>query len=248
MGKMDDIPRLARNKYKLPYHWIRDPLHRDSVIYFGYGQVVLDELPSPPASVLDAGCGDGRISFEIVNGDYTVTGVDCLELPILYARTMVPQGRFLVADLRQDLVANYGLHHGQFDAVVMVEVYEHIPPEDCPGVLANLRKVLRAGGILIVSVPSRLLLPSKLHYRHFDRGEFEQELEAAGFRIRKMIYQHRFDYFTSWLFNDKVERFLENQWLRPILLKRLRRRLYMKYANISHDELCCGRFIAVVER
>jgi len=160
----------------------------------------------------------------------------------------VPKGAFIVADLRKDLVANYGLDKGQFDAVVMVEVYEHIPPEDCPAVLANVYDVLQPGGILIISVPSRLLPPSKLHYRHFDRGEFEQELEAAGFQIRKMIHQHRRDRLTGWLLSDQVERFLNNQWLQPVFLKRLRRRFYMKYANTINDELHCGRFIAVAKR
>ena len=240
---------LSRNKYRLPYHWIQDPLHKYSLPYFGYVKVVLNELsPHRPATVLDVGCGDGRISAEIVCRGYAVTGIDCLGLSILYAKTMVPEGTFFVADLRNDLIANYGLRKGQFDAVVMVEVYEHIPPEDCAVVLANAYNVLRPGGLLIISVPSKLLPLSKLHYRHFDQSEFEQELEVAGFQIRKIIYQHRMDNFTSWLLSDKVERFLNNQLLQPIFLKRLRRHLYMKYANIVNDERHCGRFIAVATR
>ena len=53
---------LSRNKYKLPIHWIQDPLSREGLVYFGYVQIVLDQLPALPANVLDAGCGDGRIA------------------------------------------------------------------------------------------------------------------------------------------------------------------------------------------
>lgn len=243
MDKEKEI--LTKNKYRLPYHWIRDPLHKYSLPYFGYVSVVLNELPSPPATVLDVGCGDGRVSAEIVRQGYAVTGIDYLELSIQYAKTMVPEGMFFVADLRDDLVANYGLNKSQFDAVVMVEVYEHIPPEDCTVVLANIYNILRPGGTLIISVPSKLLPVSKLHYRHFDRGEFERELEIAGFHVRKMIYQHHISYFTRWLLSDKVDRFLNNSWFQPIFLKRLRRYLYMRYANVVKGELHCGRFIAV---
>lgn len=239
---------LSRNKYKLPYHWMRDSLHKDSLSYFGYAQIALGHLPPPPAQVLDAGCGDGRIAAEMVNRGYAVTGVDYLEIPILYAKIMVPEGTFFTADLRRDLVKTYRLRNGQFDSVVIMEVYEHIPPEDCEIVLTNVRSVLRPGGTLVISVPSRRLPPSKLHYRHFDRTGLEQELEAAGFHIQKMICQHRIDGLTSWLVSDEVERFMNNRWLQPVFLKRLRHRLYMRYANIVNDERRCGRFIAVAER
>lgn len=245
---MQDKTELSRNKYKLPYHWIRDPLHKYSLPYFGYAQIVLDELPPPPLNVLDAGCGDGRIAAEMVWRGYSVTGIDCLELPIIYARNLVPEGKFLVGDLRQNLVLKYGLRERQFDVVTMIEVYEHIPPEDCPTVLANIRQVLQPGGILIVSVPSSSSLTvSELHYRHFSQNELEQELATAGFRVRKTVRQHRVSRLTNWLLSDKVEGILNNSWLQPVVLKRLRRYWYMKFANVVSKERECQRFITIAE-
>ena len=239
---------LSQNKYKLPYHWIRDPLHKYSLPYFGYAEIILAELPNAQGEVFDAGCGDGRISFEIIRRGYTLTGIDFLEVPILYAKTLVPDGAFFVGDLRKNLQDSYGLVKNKFDAVVMVEVYEHIPPEDCPDVLVNVRGVLKPGGTLIISVPSKLLPPSKLHYRHFERSEFEQELQAAGFCIRKMVCQHRLNSFSNWLLGDRVENFLFNQWLQPVFLKRWRRRIYMRYLNFVGENMPCGRYIAIVEK
>jgi 2-polyprenyl-3-methyl-5-hydroxy-6-metoxy-1,4-benzoquinol methylase len=239
---------LARNKYKLPYHWIRDSLHRHSLPYFGYIDVVLRELPTPPAVVLDAGCRDGRVSAELVRAGYAVTGIEYLDLAVVFARTMVPQASFIAGDLRKDLIAEYGLPRDHFDAVVMVEVYEHIPPEDCSGALSNVYGVLRPGGMIIISVPSKRLPPSALHYRHFHQHEFEREIEEAGFEIERVIYQHRLGRLTDWLLSQRVEGFLNNRWLRAICLKRLRRRLYMRYSNVVKDGSKTGRFIAVARR
>jgi len=246
---MDDIKlKKSLNKYKLPYHWMRDDLHRDSVLYFGYIFLMINELPPPPACVLDAGCGDGRVASEMVKRRYAVTGLDYLETSIQYAKTMVPEATFLSGDLRKDLTVHYNLQAAQFDAVTMMEVYEHIPPDDCPAALANLSTVLRPGGSIIISVPSKLLPSSDLHYRHFNQDEFKQEIEAAGFKIRKMLFQHSMGRFVNWLLSDSIERLLNNQWLQPVIIKRLIRSLYMNYANVVSDGGRCGRYIAVAER
>lgn len=240
--------RLTQNKFRLPYHWMRDPLHRDSLPYFGYARIILEELPPAPAAVLDAGCGDGRISFEMVQAGYQLTGLDYLENSAYYAGLLVPQGRFMQADLRHDLVAEKGLAPESFDAVVLVEVYEHIPPEDCPRVLANLRRVLKPGGRLIISVPTTRLPLSKLHYRHFEPGQCEAEIAAAGFKPKKVIGQYRLSAFGRWLMSDGLERLLSNGVLEPVLLKRLRRRLYLRHCNRVPAGLPCGRYIIVAHK
>jgi 2-polyprenyl-3-methyl-5-hydroxy-6-metoxy-1,4-benzoquinol methylase len=246
---MESKFELGREKYKLPYHWIRDPLNKYSLPYFGYIQVVLDELPPVPISVLDAGCGDGRVSSEMVQRGHSVIGIDQLELSIIYAKNLVPQASFLVGDLRKDLISHYGLQEHQFDAITMIEVYEHIPPQDCPTILANLYQVLKPDGTFIISVPSKSLsVMSKLHYRHFSQSEIERELEKGGFQIQKMIYQHRLDRLTNWLLSNAVEKLLDNRWLQIVFLKRLRRHWYMKYANVVSKERNCQRFIAVAKR
>jgi 2-polyprenyl-3-methyl-5-hydroxy-6-metoxy-1,4-benzoquinol methylase len=226
---------------------MRDELHRDSVLYFGYIFLMINELPALPASVLDAGCGDGRVAAEMVKRGYAVTGLDFLETSVQYAKSMVPEATFFTGDLRKDLTKYYDLHAAQFDAVTMVEVYEHIPPDDCPAVLANLHTVLRPGGRIIISVPSNLLPPSDLHYRHFSQDEFKREIAAAGFRIKKIIFQHSMGRLINWLLSDAVERILNNQWLQPVVIKRLIRSLYMNYANVVSAGDRCGRYIAVAE-
>ncbi|MBF6567422.1 MAG: class I SAM-dependent methyltransferase [Candidatus Binataceae bacterium] len=49
-----------------------------------------------------------------------------------------------------------------FDLVVMLEVIEHVP--DIPHVLCEIGRVLKPGGIAILSTPNRLNVTSRVHY------------------------------------------------------------------------------------
>jgi 2-polyprenyl-3-methyl-5-hydroxy-6-metoxy-1,4-benzoquinol methylase len=239
---------LSYEKYKLPNHWLRTPLQKNGLPYFGYMAVILDELPRQPVRVLDAGCGDGRISAEISRRGHAVVGLDFLELPIIYARNMVPQAEFFVGDLRQPLRPQHESMQQPFDIAVMVEVYEHIPPEDCLTVLGNLRQVMSPNGTLIISVPSKQITMSDLHYRHFDENDIRDELMAAGFQVQKMLYQHKLTWLTKLLLHNKTEAILDNSWLQPVFLKRLRERIYMNWLNVSAQKTACGRYIAIAQK
>jgi 2-polyprenyl-3-methyl-5-hydroxy-6-metoxy-1,4-benzoquinol methylase len=240
--------QLSRKKYRLPYHWIRDPLARDSLSYFGYLKLVLQNLPVEGRRILDAGCGDGRLAHDISQKGHEVTGIDLLDVSIGYAEQLVPEASFYVADLREDLSPILKINEESFDAVVLVEVYEHIPPDDCPVVLKNLGRLLKTGGKIIVSVPSKVLPLSRLHYRHFSEGSFVSELEQAGFFVEKMIYQHNARRFNSFLFGMRFDRFLSNRWLQPVFLKRLRKYCYDFSVNLVSKREDCGRFIAVAKK
>lgn len=244
-----DNHRLSatREKYLLPNHWLRDPLSRYGLPYFGYMQIVVDSVPDG-GRIFDAGCGDGRIAAEMIAAGCRVTGIDILSESVHYARTLVPEGQFFQGDLRTDFASKQGLTPESFDAAVMVEVYEHLPPDDCAVVLANVRALMRNRARLILSVPTHRLPASKLHYRHFSRVEIEAELNEAGFVIDRVIYQHRLDSLSNLLLGDTVERILDNRWIQPVVLKRLRRIWYRRAGNIVGSEERAGRLIVLAER
>jgi 2-polyprenyl-3-methyl-5-hydroxy-6-metoxy-1,4-benzoquinol methylase len=239
---------LTQQKFILPYHWMRDPYHRDSLPYFGYAKIILEELPRAPAAILDAGCGDGRISYEIAQAGHQVTGLEYLANNVYYAGLLVPQGRFFQADLGGDIDAIECLAPDSFDAAVLVEVYEHIPPEKCARALANLRHLIKPGGRLIISVPTIQLPMSKLHYRHFKAGQCEAELCKAGFELNKVIGQHALSAYSRWLLSNFVERSINNGVLEPVVLNRIRQRIYMRNFNRVDPEQPCGRFIIVAHK
>jgi 2-polyprenyl-3-methyl-5-hydroxy-6-metoxy-1,4-benzoquinol methylase len=56
-----------------------------------------------------------------------------------------------IAFLATDITQPHAL--GSFDLGVLMEVFEHIPPADCEAFLAGVRRLLKPGGTLLLTVP-----------------------------------------------------------------------------------------------
>lgn len=97
---------------------------------------LLKRLP-PRAKVLDIGCGDGRL-LQALPEDYRKFGT---ELSAGAAESSVEKGIRIVA--HEDVVGGV---HGDFDAVVMVDVFEHL--KEPHGFLRSVLPRLKIGGLL----------------------------------------------------------------------------------------------------
>jgi len=65
---------------------------------------------------------------------------------------------WVAADLNYDLP----FRGGTFDLVMMLEVIEHLA--DIPHALSEVARVLKPGGVAILSTPNRLNITSRIHY------------------------------------------------------------------------------------
>ncbi|HEY3483816.1 MAG TPA: class I SAM-dependent methyltransferase, partial [Ilumatobacteraceae bacterium] len=106
---------------------------------------LLDQCPAGGV-VLDAPCGTGRY-FELVTAsDRRVVGID--------------QSAAMLDEARARGLATEILHLGlqemsfvdEFDAAMTIDAMENVAPEDWPVVLANLRRSVRPGGHLYLTV------------------------------------------------------------------------------------------------
>jgi SAM-dependent methyltransferase len=112
----------------------------------------------PGTRVLDIGCGNGRHAFEALRRGAQVTATDLDDAALAEVEAMGEAMRFagevagggslrtVCADAR---CLPFG--DGEFDVVIAAEVLEHIH-EDVVAI-AELRRVLRPGGRLAVTVP-----------------------------------------------------------------------------------------------
>jgi len=101
----------------------------------------------PPAgTVLDAPCGTGRYFSLITGAGMRVVGVDQSAGMLAQARA-----RNLAVWLEQRSLQDLS-YSAEFDAAVTVDAMENVPPEDWPTVLAHLRRAVRPGGVLYLTV------------------------------------------------------------------------------------------------
>jgi SAM-dependent methyltransferase len=124
---------------------------------------VLDRIALRPGShLLDAGCGSGRELDELAARG-RVAGVDLSPVAVASARA---RGH---ADVHCAPIEHLPFADETFDLVTCLDVIEHTP--DDRDALAELRRVTRPGGLLVVTVPAYPSLWSAhdVACRHFRR-------------------------------------------------------------------------------
>src|SRR5688572_13713504 len=108
----------------------------------------------PHGRVLDAPCGDGALSRDLVAHGWGTWAAD-IE-PVAFDR------RDGVRFLRLDLDGPLPFADGAFDAVVSLEGIEHLlSPARC---LAEFCRILRPGGRLVLTTPNVNNVQSRWHY------------------------------------------------------------------------------------
>jgi SAM-dependent methyltransferase len=113
-----------------------------------------------PASVLDAGCGTGRVGRELARRGVDVVGVDLDPDMLATARRAAPAVEWHLADLaRVDLAR-------AFDAIVLAgNVMIFLTPGSERAVVENLARHLREEGLLVAGFQ---LVPGRLSLQHYD--------------------------------------------------------------------------------
>lgn len=123
-------------------------------------------------SVLDAGCGTGRVAIELARRGHDVVGVDLDPAMLDAARGKAPEIPWLLGDLG---TVDLGR---EFDAVVMagnVMIFVGLGQESA--VLGNLSRHLIAGGLLIAGF--------SLRPRGLDLATYDQLAGAAGLAVEQ---------------------------------------------------------------
>ena len=100
----------------------------------------------PGGIVLDAPCGTGRYFAQIAAAGRRVVGIDQSAGMLEQARA-----RGIAVDLHQVGLQELDFED-EFDAAMTVDAMENVFPEDWPAVVANLRRAVRAGGYLYLTV------------------------------------------------------------------------------------------------
>jgi ubiquinone/menaquinone biosynthesis C-methylase UbiE len=137
--------------------------------------------------VLDAGCGSGPLAAALREKGAVVTGFDGSPVMIELARKRLGEDADLhVADLGKPLP----FADGAFDVVIVSLVLHYL--RDWAEPLAELRRVLKPGGRLLLSVYHPTVY--KVGYpdaNYFAVTEFSEEYTLADGESMKLTYWHR---------------------------------------------------------
>jgi SAM-dependent methyltransferase len=148
------------------------------------------------AEVLDAGCGVGYGSAYLGGVARRVVGIDRDADAIAYARERYARPN---VDFRVGDVLRLDVGDAEFDAVCSFETIEHV--DDADAFVAELARVLRPGGVLVVSTPrapeTTAAPENPFHRVELSRADFEAllrrffgEVELYGQR-RLQTARHR---------------------------------------------------------
>jgi 2-polyprenyl-6-hydroxyphenyl methylase/3-demethylubiquinone-9 3-methyltransferase len=110
--------------------------------------------PLTGVSVLDIGCGGGLICEPLARLGARVTGLDPAEANIEAARRHAA-GQGLAVDYRAGRAEDLQAERLAFDAVVCLEVVEHVP--DPAAFLEVCAALVRPGGLLLLSTLNRTI-------------------------------------------------------------------------------------------
>lgn len=144
-------------------------------------RAVLDAAALPPRSrILDIGCGVA--AFAALFRDFAYVGADLQPSRLRRGRATQPWAGFSAQDVTQ-----LACREGAFDAVLCLEVIEHVPPAARRAMLTELFRVLRRGGLLILSTPDgRITGWKRILGRRCERShEAELPAEEVGTLVQE---------------------------------------------------------------
>ena len=154
-------------------------------------RVLLEQLPTQPSrQILDVGCGTGGI-HALLRSCGSVCGVDASEQALALA------ARRRLAELKQAVLPNLPFEDGSFDLVTLFDVLYHRGVADDQQALAGVWRVLRPGGLLVLTDSAFGFLRSAhdtaLHgARRYTVSQMRDKLQRARFRIIRLSYANFF--------------------------------------------------------
>jgi cyclopropane fatty-acyl-phospholipid synthase-like methyltransferase len=250
MQKMlDREQQYQEAHYEFPYHYI--PMWTDNRFsqvrywtsglgYIGRIKFVFDQLEKRSFdSLIDIGCGDGRFLGEVAKRyrQVRLLGVDYSQRAIKLAEAMNPDLDYKTIDIVKETLVD------RFEVATVIEVLEHIPPEQTDRFLRGVANTLREHGRLILTVPHANRKVANRHYQHFDSDRLREVLEPYFRDIDFILLQpaSRVMGVIARLIGGKGNHFIITN---PRLLFWIYR-LYIRRYLYTDDEQKCGGIAAI---
>jgi ubiquinone/menaquinone biosynthesis C-methylase UbiE len=145
---------------------------------------LIDLLPQK-GRILDAGCGTGLpVTKYLIESGFDVIGIDFSDEMLRFARKNVPEAEFI----KQNIV-DLSFPNRYFDALISLYAIIHIPREKHETIFRQFNRILKPGGIMLVTMGSEELeengefLGERMFWSHFKPEKSKKIIEDCGFNI-----------------------------------------------------------------
>jgi len=144
--------------------------------------------------VLDIGCGGGEQAAVLASaGIPEVHAIDASPYMVAHAKESFPHIRFAVR-----AAENTGFADAEFDAVCLSFVFHEIPPKFAELVIAEIRRILKPNGELIIAEPSALQVELPF-------GELFRRFGWRGLYFRFLAKHTHEPFVAPWQAKNQVE-------------------------------------------
>jgi ubiquinone/menaquinone biosynthesis C-methylase UbiE len=165
-------------------------------------------LGAKPAVIMDVGCSSGAMLKLLLREfrDSSILGADYVRGPL-----DVLAGRLSGVPLLQFDLTACPLPDRSLDGIVLLNVLEHIEEDDAA--LAQIARILKPGGIVVIEVPAGPNLydiydRQLLHHRRYRMRELIEKVSCQGLRVLTQSHLGFFLYPAFWVTKKRGRRFL----------------------------------------
>lgn len=205
---------FGKNRGEVYLQYKFQPTHRAGMTNFLREEEIYRYLePKPTDVVLDVGCASGLQIFRLAPKIKEGIGVDIARSFIDTANQEKIKRGISNVSFAQAVVETLPFEDAKFDKIICGEVLEHVHDKDAA--LSEIARVLKPGGMFVVSVPNlnadatwwgrllrrlgirsftsleqfseaELIKHGDAHVREFDKRTLPAWLESRGFRVAKI--------------------------------------------------------------
>lgn len=152
-----------------------------SATFYQHAETILELLaPGPSHSVLNIGCGAGRVEAQWASRVREMHGVDFSESAIIAARAAAPANAHFVPNDGRSLP----FLDGSFDLVFCETMFQHVPKAITLGYIDKIYRVLVPGGRCVLQIPRLDAYPDAPYCSGMSRAD----LDAAMARFSSVTY------------------------------------------------------------
>jgi cyclopropane fatty-acyl-phospholipid synthase-like methyltransferase len=212
MGKLSNQQEVQESKYAYPYHyiptWNGHNFSQTKNLALGYEYLSYLHFVMEKAgqigfkSLLDVGCGDGRLLYE-----FSQRFPGCQLVGLDYSQRAIDFAKIIMADTKVECVCgdirNENLFNKKFDIITLIETLEHIKLDEIKSFLKGIYNYLGEDGSFIITVPSKNMDLKKTHYQHFDLNSLQAILSPI-FMVTDVTYlNHKYSMIIKKILSNK---------------------------------------------